>query len=190
MDVPSSPTTRSPDDAQAARALEAAFARGEVWSFEAAYHAYGNILVGAAYGVLHNRRDAEDCVHDVLVRLWHARNAYHPNRGHLRSFLAVCVRNEALSRLRKERNRGRIDEAFTGSPQASHEEHSIDSMMIEQGLATLSAPQRQALQLAYFDGLTHEQIATKLGIPLGTIKSRLSDALRKMRIAIAEDDRS
>src|SRR5579864_218313 len=109
MDAPSSTTSASPKSAEE-RALEAGFLARSEWAFEAAYFAYRRLLYGAAYKVLGDAGAAEDCVQDVLLRLWQRGHAYTPARGSLRAFLCVCVRNEALSRLRRQRTRGRIED--------------------------------------------------------------------------------
>ena len=72
-------------------ALEDGFAAREAWAFEAAYHAFKGALFAAAFHVLGEREEAEDCVHDVLVRLWERGRAYRHGRGSLRAFMIVCV---------------------------------------------------------------------------------------------------
>jgi len=163
--------------------MEDGFVAREPWAFEAAYVTYRRLLYGAAYGVLHDAQEAEDCVHDVLARLWQRGHGYTAARGSLHAFLCVCVRNEALSRLRRAANRGRIErekiDASVVEPAA--DEAVMNRVDVAQCLQALSQAQRKAIQLAYFEGLTHEQIARRLDEPLGTVKSRLSNALRTLR---------
>lgn len=170
--------------------LEAAFVAREPWAFEASYRAYRGLLYGAAYAVLSDAAEAEDCVHDVLVRLWQRGHAYTPARGSLRAFLAVCVRNEALSRRRKYANRSRIERGTLAASVQEHapEEHTEERMDVTRVLDSLGAPQRQIVQLAYYEGLTHEEIARRLGEPLGTVKSRLSNTLRSLRRALSGEE--
>ena len=87
--------------------LEAAFAAHKNWAFGEAYRQYASLLYSAAYNVLGNADDAKDCVADAFARLWRSPHAYSPERGNLRSFLVVCVRNEAISRLRRQARRTR-----------------------------------------------------------------------------------
>jgi RNA polymerase sigma-70 factor (ECF subfamily) len=188
MEGPSSAIARSADSSAAEqRALEAAFVAHETWAFEAAYRTYRALLYGAACAVLGNAAEAEDCVHDVLARLWQRGHAYTPARGSLRAFLAVCVRNEALSRRRKYANRSRIEHGTlaASTPEHSPEEHTEERIDVTRVLDSLGAPQRQVIQLAYYEGLTHEEIARRLGEPLGTVKSRLSNTLRSLRRALS-----
>jgi RNA polymerase sigma-70 factor (ECF subfamily) len=184
----STSTTRRSAEAADPRALEAGFVAHEPWAFEAAYATYRRLLYGTAYGVLHDASDAEDCVHDVLVRLWQRGHAYTTARGSLHAFLCVCVRNEALSRRRRSVNRERIEREKLEPPrdEPAPDDVLVNRVDIAHSLQTLSQAQRQAIQLAYFEGLTHEQIAHHLGEPVGTVKSRLSNALRALRTVFSQ----
>lgn len=188
MDAPSSATSRSAEAAAAEqRALEAGFVAREAWAFEASYRTYRSLLYGAAYSVLGSASDAEDCVHDVLARLWQREHTYTAARGSLRAFLAVCVRNEALSRRRKAANRARIEQGVLRDPAAAvaPPEQPEERMDVAHVLDALGAPQREIIRLAYYEGLTHEEIARRLDEPLGTVKSRLSNTLRSLRRMLA-----
>jgi len=187
MGAPSSQNARSPEPPQG-RAIETAFAARESGAFEAAYDAYRRHLYGAAYAVLRDAGDAQDCVHDVLVKLWKHGHAYTPARGSLEAFLVVCVRNEALSRRRRDTNRGRIArERLAPVPSSPPpDDPAVLRMDMARLLEHLSEAQRKAVRLAYYDGLTHEQIAHRLGEPVGTVKSRLSNALRALRALLAQ----
>jgi len=189
MDAPSSQSTRSPDDAER-HAIEAAFVAREPWAFEAAYEAYRRQLYGAAFAVLRDGRDAEDCVHDVLMRLWRHGHAYTPARGSLHAFLIVCVRNDALSRRRRDVNRERIAREHLRAVQhvPAHDERATARIDMERMLSHLNDAQQQAVRLAYYEGFTHEQIAQRLGEPLGTVKSRLSNALRLLRTLLGSEN--
>ncbi len=189
MDAPSSPSTRSAD-ALELQALEAGFVAKEAWAFEAAYDAYRRHLYGAAYGILQDAGDAEDCVHDVLIRLWRQGHAYTRARGSLHAFLLVCVRNESLSRRRRSLNRERIArERFSVVESApAPDEPAVQRIDMERLIQRLTDAQRQTVRLAYYDGLTHEQIAKRLGEPIGTVKSRLSNALRALRGMFAQGE--
>lgn len=189
MDAPSSQSTRSAD-ALERHALEAAFVAREPWAFEAAYEAYRRHLYGAAFAVLRDAGNAEDCVHDVLIRLWRNGHAYTPARGSLQAFLVVCVRNEALSRRRRGINRERIvREQFHAPANApAPDEPAAQRVDMARLLSRLNDAQQHAVRMAYYDGLTHEQIAQQLGEPLGTVKSRLSNALRAMRAWLSQGD--
>jgi RNA polymerase sigma-70 factor (ECF subfamily) len=165
--------------------MEAPTSRTQRWdsALENAYREHRGMLYGVALRVLHDRGEAEDCVHDTLLRLYQRGHAYTPARGSLQAFLVVCVRNEALTRLRKRANRLRIErERLSGeSVEPPVDEPFAERSRIADALASLSPVQRQTLELAYFDGLTHAQIAQRMGEPVGTVKSRLSSGLRALR---------
>jgi RNA polymerase sigma-70 factor (ECF subfamily) len=173
--------------------LAHAFARRERWAFDEAYRRFGSLLYSVALKVLRNAEDAEDCVHDALVRVWKNRNAFTVDRGAVRAFLVVCVRNEAISRTRSQARRDRLAE------QAGREARQVDELQISdfveerrvrEALAQLPDEQRTALVLAYFGEKTHVQIAEQLGQPLGTVKSRIALGLRKLGNALAMGTRS
>lgn len=180
MDAPPSANTLSAS--AETLALEQAFSAHEGWAYEAAYLAYRRTLYGAAYGVLGDAHLAEDCVHDVLVRLWQRGSEYRSARGRLEAFLAVCVRNEALSRRRRDANRMRLMRERALVPEADpFDDAYAGSLDVRNAMHELSGAQQRALRLAYFEGLTHEEIAQRLDEPVGTIKSRLSNALKSLR---------
>lgn len=165
------------------RELARAFAAREAWAYDGAYRVHARVLYAAAFGILLDAQEAQDCVHDVMLRLWQRGSGYRAERGALRAFLAVSVRNEALSRLRKSRNRARIA-ARAAEPireEADIGERVVQRESVKRAIETLDEKQRRSIELAYFDHLTHDEIAGALGEPIGTIKSRISSALRKLR---------
>ncbi len=166
--------------------LEIAFAAREPWALEALYVEHARTFYTAAFAVLRNGEDAQDCVHDVLLRIWHNTSAFTPGKGALKAFVAVCIRNEAVSRVRL-RGRGselerrivrRAAEQPLQDPFSSVDP--IERNRLQQAIAELSEPQRSVIVLSYFNCLTHREIAERLGEPIGTIKSRLSAALHRL----------
>src|SRR5579884_2897617 len=106
--------------------LAQAFARRERWAFDEAYRRYGSLLYSVALGVLHNAQDAEDCLHDVLVRVWKNPQAFTVERGSVRTFLIVCVRNDAISRTRSAARRERLNERVSRQTDAVEEPEIAD----------------------------------------------------------------
>jgi RNA polymerase sigma-70 factor (ECF subfamily) len=169
------------------RALALAFARRENWAFDEAYRRYGSLLFSVALNVLHSAEDAEDCVHDVLVRVWKNPKAFAVDRGSVRAFLVVCVRNEAISRQRSAARRTRLSEQITHAQDTIEElqiEDFVEQRRIREAIAQLPEDQRTAVFLAFFGGKTHVEIAKELDQPLGTVKSRISLGLRKIGAAL------
>lgn len=164
-------------------ALAAGFAAHEAWAFGEAYRRYGTLLYSAAYNVLRNADEAQDCVADAVAKLWRSPVAYSASRGNLRSFLVVCIRNEAISRRRRQARALRLEERLAAMP-VEHEQlrvpDPIERDRVRSALLALSPDQRTALELAYYKGKTHSEIAAELQEPLGTIKSRIKHGLRKL----------
>jgi RNA polymerase sigma-70 factor (ECF subfamily) len=168
-------------------ALAAAFAAKERWAFDEAYRRFGGLLYSTAYHVLNNREDAQDCVHDALTRVWRSPGSYTRARGTVRSFLVVCVRNEAITRLRSKSRRSRLSERLAAEPQEHDELRVVDVIendRLHKALEILSPEQRRPLEMAYYEQKTHTEIARELDQPLGTIKSRIAMGLRKLGAAL------
>lgn len=167
--------------------IEQGFVAREQWALEALYVQHGSTFYSAAFSVLRNAEEAQDCVHDVLLRLWRRPNTYAPGKGSLKAFVAVCVRNEAVSRVRL---RGREPElqrrlaAQTGPENFEPFDH-VEHNRLVQALGILPPPQRQVVILSYFQHRTLREIAEQTGDPIGTIKSRLSSALQRLRDALS-----
>ncbi|MGB8520985.1 MAG: sigma-70 family RNA polymerase sigma factor [Candidatus Tumulicola sp.] len=163
--------------------LAAAFAAHEGWAFGEAYCRYAALLYSAAYNVLGNTEDAQDCIADAVATLWRSRGAYSASRGNLRSFLVVCVRNEAISRRRRQSRALRLEQRLAALP-VEHEQlqvaDPIERDRVRSALRALPPDQRTALELAYYERKTHSEIAAELHAPLGTIKSRIKHGLRKL----------
>jgi RNA polymerase sigma-70 factor (ECF subfamily) len=167
--------------------LAAAFAAHERSAFGLAYRRYASLLYSAAYNVLGNAEEAQDCVHDAIAKLWRAPAPYSIQRGSLRSFLVVCVRNEAISRRRSQGRRARLEQRLAGlAPE--HDElpggDPIERDLVRNAFAKLPEDQRTPLRMAFYEGKTHVEIASELKAPLGTIKSRISLGLRKIGAAL------
>lgn len=164
-------------------ALAAGFAAHERGAFSEAYRRYSGLLYSAAYNVLGNAEEAQDCVHDAIARLWRSAHAFSLERGSLRAFLVVCVRNEAISRRRRKERDLRLARQLAAFPEEHEELHVSDPIerdRVRQALEELPVDQRRALELAYYGGKTHTEIAAELDEPLGTVKSRIKLGLRKV----------
>ena len=167
------------DEAQ----LAADFAAGKTTGLDRAYERFGRDLYAVARHVV-GREAAEDCVHDALLRVWQRRGAYRPERGSLRAFLIVCVRNEALGMLRGSQRRtareARANQLDPSGPETIELIDFVEARRVRDALSRLPQEQRVALERAYYRSETQREIAANLGVPLGTIKSRLALGLRKL----------
>jgi len=169
-------------------ALAQAFVDRKQVAFAEAYQRYRDLLYSVARSVSGSAPEAEDCVHDALVRVWSQPNSYRVERGALRAFLVVCVRNEALTQRRNAARHATI-EAKTAlldrfERDAFEDVDHVELTRLRSAIAALPADQQKVLELAYFGGLSQSEIASRLDAPLGTIKSRASIALRKLTLAM------
>lgn len=178
------PSINSPGDAE----LVTDFVARKHDALDRAYRAHGRLLYSVALHILGRDDEAQDCVHDALLRIWQRPDTFKPDRGSLRTFLSVCVRNEAIGRKRTAARHFTIEQRLVeseGDLQYDLEiEDFAERVRLRDALGTLPVEQRQALEFAYWRHLSHGQISQELGVPLGTIKSRLATGLRKLQRAL------
>jgi RNA polymerase sigma-70 factor (ECF subfamily) len=169
--------------------LVEAFAARRPSGLEQAYSLWSPLFFSVARHVISDRAHAEDCVHDALVRVWRAPNRFSGSREMLKAYLVACVRNEALTTLRSEsRHDARALRAARLAPVTTVDPPVVDpveTQRLQGALARLPEEQRIALTLAYYGNKTHVEIAKELDAPLGTIKSRISMAMRKLQTELA-----
>jgi RNA polymerase sigma-70 factor (ECF subfamily) len=172
------------------------FAARRPSGLEQVYALWSRLFLSVARHAIVDSDRAEDCVHDALVRVWRSPNRFAGNREMLKAYLVSCVRNESLAMLRREGRRdARERKAARLVPVTSVDPPAVDPVeakRLQAALAALPEEQRTALTLAYFGNKTHVEIARELNVPLGTIKSRISMAMRKLQgeLASAEGTRS
>ncbi len=173
-------------DAEIDRELITSITAGNRNAFAALYDRYAAQMLALALRILQSRGDAEDLLHDVFLEVWRQAKNYDPTRGAVRTWLLLRVRSRAIDRLRtlaKARNHA-MAESFNESDSTSemdHPNHASDRHHARQALKGLSEVQRIVVELSYFEGLTCTEIARRCGIPVGTVKSRLFAAMKKLR---------
>ncbi|HEX5067813.1 MAG TPA: sigma-70 family RNA polymerase sigma factor [Myxococcota bacterium] len=152
------------------------------------YDRHAPAMLGVASRILRDRRDAEDLVHDVFVEAWRKASSFSEVRGSVRSWLLVRTRSRAIDRLRSlevARRHVRSEAAQTGdggaAVPANDPSATPDQRRARAALDALPQPQREVLELAYFEGLTCSEIAARCDAPLGTVKSRLAAGMRELR---------
>jgi len=151
------------------------------------YDRYGRVVYAVALRVLQDTSAAEDVLQDIFLQLWRNPDAFDASRGSLAAWLAVISRHRAIDRLRKRKPEVDIEECvIAGGPDLGDEvERNLVIEKVRSVLAEMNPDQRQALELAYFQGLTHTEIAEKTGEPLGTIKTRIRSGLQQLRAKFA-----
>ena len=166
-------------------ALVAAIRSGDQNAMAQLYDRYSGVVYGVALRVLADTGAAEDVLQDVFMQLWRNPAAFDSSRGNLGAWLAVIARHRAIDQLRKRRPETDIADVVISCEQ-NLENHADRSRIVEKVRGILSgmpAPQRVALEMAYFQGLSHSEISAKTGEPLGTIKTRIRTALMTLRKA-------
>jgi RNA polymerase sigma-70 factor (ECF subfamily) len=172
-----------------ARELEDAFVDRDPRALDCVYSRYFALLCAVARSTLGGESDAEDCVHDTVLRVWISKESYRLERGALRAYLIVCVRNEALARKRKAARRRTIDVrvmrlTVDDSADFAAVDH-IELQRLREALRELPDAQRTVVELAYFGDRSQSEISSELGLPLGTVKSRVAAGLQKLAVAFA-----
>lgn len=170
----------------------AAIARGDRGALGALYDRYAPILMALGVRLLGERREAEDVLHDVFVEVWKHAGEYDPERATVKTWLVLRMRSRCLDRLRSAGHSRR--ESLTGREEVTLErtrtdkpsavEDRVDAGRLRGVLATLPDDQKAVIVLGFFDGLSSSEIAEELGIPIGTVKSRVRSAMSKLRQAL------
>lgn len=169
------------DDAELDAELVAAMARGDRDAMAALYERHSGVLLGLAMRIVKNRREAEDLLHDVFLEVWRSAKDFDPKRGRVRTWLAIRMRSRALDlqkSARVSRNAGDagLDVLVDDSDHASPDHARVRAALVE-----LGPDQRRVLELAYFEGLSCSEIAERVAIPVGTVKSRIAAGLDRLR---------
>jgi len=168
--------------------LLSAVKQGQVECLGILYDRYSRLVYGLAFKILENAEEAEDVTQDVFLTLWR-QDAYTPSRGSLSSFLTTMTRSRSIDKLRARGTKLRFlqrwqalvrTEPASTSPleMASVQER---SELVREALSQLPENERQILEIAYYEGLSQSEIAERLQVPLGTVKSRSRQGLLKLR---------
>ncbi len=169
-------------------ALVLSLRQGNQGALEVLYDRYSRLVYTIAFRTLNNGPEAEDLTQEIFLNLWQ-KQTYDPSRSSLSRFLSTITRNRAIDRVRSRSNRRRIikgiapqtppvDTFSLPEEEASRGER---SQRVREALQTLPDKQRELLWLAYYHGLSQSEIALHTNIPLGTIKSRMRQGLRKLK---------
>lgn len=160
---------------------------GDQQAMSELYDRYGKVVYAVALRVLQDAGGAEDVLQDVFLQLWRNPDAFDSSRGNLAAWLAVISRHRAIDRLRQRRPETDIEDCvIAGGPDIRDEtERKLVIDKVRAVVQEMSPDQRKALEMAFFEGLTHTEIAEKTGEPLGTIKTRIRTGLQFLRTKFA-----
>jgi len=165
--------------------------QGDRGCFAQLYDRFSSAVYSAAYRIVNNQQAAEDVLQEVFLQIWEKAALYDPARGKPLTWAITLARNKAIDRLRATQRRGRLQtslERESGSTEQFDGRSSFDAVdLLEKGklvgeaLRKLPAEQREALELAFFSGMTQSEIAEQLREPLGTIKARIRRGMLKLK---------
>lgn len=169
---------------------------GESWAMAVLYDRYARLVFSLALHILNDRPAAEEVVQEVFVKVWRRAGDYSSERGKLSAWIGSIAHHQAIDDLRRRRvrpsatedeeaTRDLVDDAPVPFERAVQ---SIEHQQIAEALQCIPPEQRQPIELAYFEGLTQQEIAAKLDQPLGTIKTRMRLGMQKLK-TLLEDKR-
>jgi RNA polymerase sigma-70 factor, ECF subfamily len=165
--------------------LLAAIRSGDEQAMGKLYERYSGVVYSVALRVLGDTGAAEDILQEVFMKLWRNPDVFDANRGSLAAWLAVITRNRAIDSLRQRRAEVDVADVIVSIEPDMVQEADWSRMIdkVRKSLADMPPPQRSALEMAFFEGLTHTEIAEKTGEHLGTIKTRIRTGLKTLRKA-------
>jgi RNA polymerase sigma-70 factor, ECF subfamily len=164
----------------------------QVKALDVLYDRYSQLVYSTAVQLLNSVEEAEEVTQETFLRLWQRSGIYQPQRGSLSGFLITVTRSRSLDRLRSRSARQqKLQRIQTFTDGVSPYDPPLEfvtvqerSNMVREALKQLSPDDRQILETAYYEGLSQSEIAKRDGIPLGTVKSRARQALKKLRITL------
>ena len=168
-------------------------ARGDTGAYQAVYDQVVPVVFGAVRRVLRDPAQSEEVAQEVLVHIWRGASRYDPAQGSPAAWICTIAHRRAVDRVRSnqrsaDRERHSVPPAAAhANPVAEAVEVDLDHQRVRRCLATLSELQRQAIVLAYYRGYSYSQVAGLLGVPSGTIKTRMRDGLIRLRDCLGID---
>ena len=158
---------------------------GDEYAMASLFDRYSKIVYSVALRVLRDPAAAEDVLQEIFMQLWRNPDGFVASRGSLGGWLAVVSRNRSIDALRRKRPTECVEEMALASNYNLADEAERNNMMEKARgvIHQLPAEQRKTLEMAFFDGLTHSEIAEMTGAPLGTVKTRIRSALTTLRKA-------
>ena len=187
------PAARPAGD-EALEGLLALVARGDEQAFAELYQRVAPAVFGLVSKVVRNPAQSEEVAQEVFVELWRTASRFDPARGTARSWIMTCAHRRAVDRVRSAESAARRDDLAGRRDQGrpydevvEQVETSLEREHVRRGLEALTDLQREAVVLAYYGGYTHREIAELLGVPPGTVKTRLRDGLIRLRDHLGVD---
>ena len=160
--------------------------QGDEGAMAIVFDRYSKVVYSVALRVLRDPSAAEDVLQDIFMQIWRKPESFLATRGSLGSWLAVVARNRSIDHLRRRKPTDEVEEMVLASPfnLANDSERNLLMERARGVIVGLPAEQRKAVEMAFFEGLTHTEIAELTGDPLGTVKTRIRTALLVLRRAM------
>lgn len=175
-------------------AMLEAIANGDRQAFRQLHERFSGVVHSTIFKVLNDSMDTEDVAQEVFTSIWKKAAMYNRSKGKPLTWVTTMARNRAIDRLRHKQRQSRLNEDFKEERDALTTPTRIDSAaqaesndrhrVVRSAVMELSQEQREAIQMAYFSGLTQAEIAEKLGEPLGTVKARIRRGMLKLRSVV------
>ncbi len=162
--------------------LLAAIARGDIQAFQLFYDRYVTRVTAYVRQLSRDREVIEDLVQEVFISVWRKAGSYRPDRGDVAGWLYTMTRNKLVDQWRRARDKAVELDAMDSWEMPSIPAPEEDLLLsVRQALIQVAPDQREAIEMAYFGGLTYEETAVRLDLPVGTLKSRIRAGLRTLR---------
>jgi RNA polymerase sigma-70 factor (ECF subfamily) len=172
-------------------ALQQRFADGDEQALAEAYQRYAKLVWTVARRTLGDSDEADDVTQQVFVSAWRSHSTYRPAAGTLSGWLLAITRRRVADRYESRARQMRVVEQVARTtdldPVHSPIDAATDRVLIADEIAALDQPQRRIIELAFFEDLTHQQIASATGLPLGTVKSHIRRSLSRLRQRLEVD---
>ncbi len=167
-----------------------AIGQRDVTAFQNFYKKFGGLLYSTIHRVLNDHQDTEDIMQEVLMQVWQKAHLYEPAKGKPLTWVTTMARNRAIDRIRAKQRRARLNDDFESESRTIQPEFEDDTtdvliskesdQVVQNAVMELTPEQREAIQLAYFKGLSQSEIATQLQEPLGTVKARIRRGVQRL----------
>ena len=145
-------------------------------------------LLHVAQSILGDAHEAEDVAQEARIEAWRHADTFDPAKGSYDTWITTIGRNRAIDRKRKRDRGERAMARFAHEPREAPNQPMLDALPLERALGELSPGMREAIELAYFEGLSQSEIAQRTGLPLGTIKTRIRLGMARLATLLRDDD--
>ena len=194
QEKPQSEQKHSQEDEISDEALIRAIAVGVTWAMERLYERYSRLLYSLVYRMIADHQIAEDLLQESFVAVWRRANSYSAQSGSVRSWLTAIVHHRTVDYLRTTNRQSNqvsllevdYDDSLAFPDAWDETWRAVQGAQVREALQRLSKEQRQVIELAYFQGLTHTEIAEQYKLPLGTVKARMRLGLLRLKYLLAQ----